>query len=64
MFRVNILGVPYINPKGGMYYYKPITPKKVRILIANQILEKAIQKNDEEVVFLVNLKKRKNLIGE
>ena len=51
-----ILGVPYINPKGGMYYYKPITPKKVRISIANQILEKAIQLlRNSPNLFYVNL---------
>ncbi|SDW35089.1 Arylsulfatase A [Lutibacter oricola] len=57
-----ILGVPLKNPKGGMYNYKQIKPKKVRIQIANQLLEKEIFEDDEEVFFNVNLEKGKTLL--
>mgnify|MGYP001822691053 CR=1 FL=1 len=56
-----ILGVPKKNPK-DLYDYKTISPNKVRISIANQIIEKDIQSNEEAVTFKVNLKKGKTLL--
>ena len=56
-----ILGIPKKNPK-NLYDYKAIHPKKVRVKIANQILEQEIDKNQEEVVFKVHLKKGKTLL--
>ncbi|WP_282134037.1 arylsulfatase [Seonamhaeicola maritimus] len=56
-----ILGVPKKNPK-DLYEYKTISPNKVRISIANQIIEKDIQSNEEAVTFKVNLKKGKTLL--
>jgi arylsulfatase A-like enzyme len=56
-----ILGIPKENPK-NLYDYKAIHPKKVRIKIANQILEKEIDNLQEEVVFKVHLKKGKTLL--
>lgn len=56
-----ILGIPSKNPK-NLYEYKTISPKKVRISIANQMLEKEILKNDEEVVFKVKLEKGKTFL--
>lgn len=56
-----ILGVPEKNPKNS-YNYESIKPQKVRISIANQILEKTISPKDQAVVFNVNLKKGKTLL--
>ena len=56
-----ILGIPQNNPK-NLYEYKTIHPTKARIKIANQILEKEINKNDEEVLFKVKLEKGKTLL--
>lgn len=56
-----IWGVPEKNPK-NFYTYKPITPKKVRISIANQIHEKDIEAQDQAVVFTVKLPKGKTLL--
>ncbi|NMH89121.1 arylsulfatase [Flavivirga algicola] len=56
-----ILGVPKENPK-NWFNYKPITPEKVRIQIANQIFEKPIKPNDTEVVFEVYLEKGKTFL--
>lgn len=56
-----VLGVPKENPK-GLFEYKTICPSKVRIKIANQILEKQIRPDDEEVAFKVSLKKGKTLL--
>lgn len=57
----SILGVPTKNPK-KWFTYKTISPQKVRISIANQMLEKAISKTDEEVVFNVKLEKGKTFL--
>ncbi|MEM6641426.1 MAG: arylsulfatase [Bacteroidota bacterium] len=57
-----ILGVPEYNPKGGMYDYQAITPDKVRIQIANQIIEKGILPEEEAVTFKVKLDKCKTLL--
>ncbi|MDV7188003.1 arylsulfatase [Lutibacter sp. TH_r2] len=56
-----IWGIPAINPK-GLFNYKSIHPDKVRIQIANQILEKEIKVDDEEVLFKVKLEKGKTLL--
>lgn len=56
-----ILGIPLKNPK-NWFTYKTISPEKVRISIANQIIEKSIGKEDEEVVFEVKLKKGKTFL--
>ena len=56
-----ILGVPQKNPK-GRFEYQTINPEKVRIQIANQILEKKIGSEDEEVGFEVRLEKGKTLL--
>ncbi|TYA74655.1 arylsulfatase [Seonamhaeicola marinus] len=56
-----ILGVPKENPK-DLYDYKRISPNKVRISIANQMIEKEIQPNQEAVTFEVNLQEGKTLL--
>ena len=56
-----ILGIPQENPK-DLFEYKTIHPEKVSIKIANQILEKEINPNDEEIVFKVQLQKGKTLL--
>ncbi|WP_083139766.1 arylsulfatase [Polaribacter reichenbachii] len=56
-----ILGIPEENPK-NLYNYKTISPKKVRIHIANQILEKDIYPTENEVLFTVNLEKGKTFL--
>ncbi|NJB83518.1 arylsulfatase [Wenyingzhuangia aestuarii] len=56
-----ILGIPKENPK-NLFTYKTISPQKVRIQLANQMLEKEIQENQEEVVFRVFLEKGKTLL--
>jgi arylsulfatase A-like enzyme len=56
-----ILGVPSINPK-NQYNYQTINPDKVQIKIANQILEKNIDKHQEEVTFKLHLEKGKTLL--
>lgn len=56
-----ILGVPEKNPK-NLYRYKKIHPDKVRISIANQIIEKEILPTTNEVTFKVNLQKGKTLL--
>jgi arylsulfatase A-like enzyme len=56
-----ILGIPAKNPK-DWFTYKKITPEKIRIQIANQILEKEISELDEELVFEVNLEKGKTFL--
>ncbi|WP_298369751.1 arylsulfatase [uncultured Lutibacter sp.] len=56
-----ILGIPSENPK-NWFDYKTISPEKIRISIANQMFEKEIGVNDEEVVFEVNLKKGKTFL--
>lgn len=57
-----VLGIPEKNPKGGMYKYKSISPEKVRIRIANQILEKIIRPEDKAVNFTVKLEKGKTFL--
>jgi len=47
-----ILGVPQKNPK-NWFTYKSISPEKVSIQVANQILEKEINPEDESVDFEV-----------
>ncbi|WPR71107.1 arylsulfatase [Flavobacterium sp. NG2] len=56
-----ILGIPKENPK-NLFEYKTIKPTKVRISIANQMLEKEILPTDEEVNFKVHLDKGKTLL--
>ena len=56
-----IWGVPAENPK-NMFEYGTIHPEKVRVKIANQMLEKEISKDDEAVIFKVALKKGKTLL--
>jgi hypothetical protein len=56
-----ILGIPKENPK-DLYDYKTIKPNKVRISIANQMIEKEIQPGEEAVTFKVNLKEGKTLL--
>lgn len=60
-FPGSILGVPLENPK-ERFDYQTIKPERVRIQIANQILEKFIGKLDEEVTFKVKLEKGKTLL--
>lgn len=56
-----ILGIPNENPK-SLYDYKTISPEKVSLQIANQMLEKEIHQTDKEVVFTVNLEKGKTFL--
>ncbi|WP_068471951.1 arylsulfatase [Saccharicrinis aurantiacus] len=56
-----VWGIPSENPK-GMYTYQTIHPEKVRIRVANKILEKAITEKDEAVTFTVDLEKGKTLL--
>lgn len=56
-----ILGVPDKNPK-NWFVYKTITPEKVRIKLATQILEKTIEPTDEAVNFKVYLEQGKTFI--
>ncbi len=51
-----ILGVPSQNPK-NRFQYRTISPQKVRISIANQILEKTIGEKDNAIEFTVHLDK-------
>jgi hypothetical protein len=56
-----VQGIPEKNPK-NMYTYHSIKPDKVRIQIANQILEKSIRPEDEDVSFEVKLEKGKTFL--
>lgn len=56
-----ILGIPEKNPK-NWFAYKTISPQKVRIQVANQILEKVIRAEDDEVLFEVYLEKGKTFL--
>ncbi|BAX81080.1 arylsulfatase [Labilibaculum antarcticum] len=56
-----IWGVPEENPK-NLYNYTVIKPEKVRISIANQMLEKEIEAKEEAVIFKVRLEKGKTLL--
>jgi len=57
-----ILGIPEKNPKGGMFDYRRIYPERVRMSIANQVIEKPIGEDDYEVVFDVTLGKGKTFL--
>ena len=57
----SIQGIPSKNPK-QQYIYKRIKPEKVRIKIANQMIEKIIEPDDEEVVFDVQLEAGKTFL--
>ena len=56
-----ILGIPEKNPK-NWFTYKSISPEKVRLQVGNQILEKEINPEDEEVYFEVYLEKGKTFL--
>ena len=56
-----ILGVPTKNPK-EMYVYQAMSPEKVRLQIANQLWEKNIEEDEEEVVFEVWLERGKTFL--
>ncbi|WP_072864407.1 arylsulfatase [Arenibacter palladensis] len=56
-----ILGIPKKNPK-NWFTYKSISPEKIRIQVANQILEREINAADEEVNFEVYLEKGKTFL--
>ncbi|TMU57295.1 arylsulfatase [Flagellimonas algicola] len=56
-----ILGLP-LQTRSDDFAYKAITPEKVRIQIANLILEKEIVPGDLEVIFNVELDKGKTLL--
>lgn len=56
-----VWGVPEKNPK-GMFDYQSIKPDKVRIQIANQMLERDISAGDEAVTFTVTLEKGKTFL--
>ena len=56
-----ILGVPKENPK-GWFTYQTISPDKVRIQIANQIIEKEVLGDESEVIFEVSLEKGKTFL--
>ena len=57
-----LLGIPSFNPKGGMYDYRTISPEKVRIQIANQIIEKSIRPEEVSVDFRIHLEKGKTFL--
>lgn len=57
-----IHGIPSENPK-DLFDYQTIRPDKARIQIANQLIESEIGPEDEEAVFVVNLKKGKTLLS-
>ena len=56
-----IQGIPRENPK-NQYDYKAIFPEKVRLQIANQILEKSISDREEAIVFELELGVGKTLL--
>lgn len=56
-----ILGIPKKNPK-NWFTYKTISPEKVRIKVANQIMEKEIEDEDEAINFKVYLEKGKTFL--
>ncbi len=56
-----IWGVPVHNPK-NLFEYQTIHPEKVRISIANQMLEKQVKPEDTEVSFNVHLNRGKTLL--
>lgn len=57
-----VWGIPSLNPKGGMYTYRRISPEKVRIQIANQIIEKNIEEEDFSVDFRIYLERGKSFL--
>lgn len=56
-----ILGIPTENPK-NWFTYETISPEKVRIEIANQVIEKAISPEDHAVIFDVTLQPGKTIL--
>lgn len=56
-----IWGIPKNNPK-NLFTYSSIKPEKVRISIANQMLEKDIKDDEDAVVFTVRLEKGKTFL--
>ncbi|WP_430933846.1 arylsulfatase [Saccharicrinis sp. 156] len=56
-----VAGIPDVNPK-NRFDYEAIHANKVRIKIAEQVFEKEIGKEDEEVIFKVSLKKGKTML--
>lgn len=56
-----ILGIPSENPK-NWFTYETISPDRVRIEIANQVIEKSIGSEDHAVVFDVNLEPGKTIL--
>lgn len=56
-----VWGTPSVNPK-NLYQYETIEPTKVRIKIANQILEQEIDGEQETIEFKVHLSKGKTLL--
>lgn len=56
-----VWGIPEKNPK-GLYTYKQIKPDKVRIQIANQIIERKITAEDVAVAVTVKLEKGKTFL--
>ncbi|ANQ51440.2 arylsulfatase [Flammeovirga sp. MY04] len=54
-------GIPSKNPK-DLFDYKSIQPEKVRIKIGNQMIEKDVNPEADEVVFKVTLEKGKTLL--
>ncbi len=56
-----VLGIPNKHPKSN-FEYVAISPDKVRIQIANQILEKTINANEASIDFQVYLEKGKTLL--
>ncbi|MEM9340526.1 MAG: arylsulfatase [Bacteroidota bacterium] len=54
-------GIPEINPK-NLFDYQTIRPEKVRIRIANQILEKEVNGEESSVTFRTKLPKGKSLL--
>lgn len=56
-----ILGIPSKNPK-NWFTYETISPEKVRIEIANQVIESTIGPDDHTAVFVVNLEPGKTIL--
>ena len=57
-----VLGIPGENPK-DLFDYQEIKPDKVRIQIANQVLEKEVEADAHSVDFEVTLDKGKTLLA-
>lgn len=56
-----VLGIPTDNPK-NQFHYQTIAPQKIRLSIANQLWEKEILPEVEEVRFQVRLEKGKTFL--